>query len=338
MVRPRLRAPAEPKDGRRRIRPVRRPARSRGAAGCPGLLRRQGTADQRCPGPREQVHHPAHAAVPVDRHGARDELVHGDRPATPYSEQDANSVVGAGPYYIASREAGRTLVLDRNRNYRGNRPANPDRIVVTVAGEPNQSVLQIKAGQADYDPLIPSAAAGALGDEFGVNKGRFFVKPTSATSYWALNSLPGQPLNNVKLRQAINWAIDRPARSGSPASSADAVRRRSSRPRCRVPPEQQHLRVQRRECRKGQAGRGRHQQRARAPRRTLEHGREHQPRPGHAVQPRGDGSQGADGADPERAALLARWGQEGQLRRPGDRLAGRLPGPVELHQHPPRRA
>jgi ABC-type transport system substrate-binding protein len=132
-------------------------------------------------------------------------------PAMPYSEQDANTVVGSGPYYISSREVGRTLVLDRNKNYKGSRPANPDRIVVTVGGDQNQSVLQVKAGQADFEPLVPSAAAGALGDEFGVNKGRFFVKPTSSTSYWALASAPGFPLSNVKLRQAINWAIDRPA-------------------------------------------------------------------------------------------------------------------------------
>ena len=132
-------------------------------------------------------------------------------PAMPYNEQDVNAVVGSGPYYISSREVGRTLVLDRNKNYKGSRPANPDRIVVTVGGDQNQSILQVKAGQADYEPLVPSAAAGALGEEFGVNKGRFFVKPTSVTSYWALNSLPGQPLANAKLRQAINWAIDRPA-------------------------------------------------------------------------------------------------------------------------------
>ena len=132
-------------------------------------------------------------------------------PATPYSEQDVNSVVGAGPYYVSSREIGRTLVLDRNKNYKGSRPANPDRIVITVGGDQNQSILQVKAGQADIEPLVPSAAAGQLGEEFGVNKGRFFVKPTSVTSYWALNSLPGSPLASAKLRQAINWAIDRPA-------------------------------------------------------------------------------------------------------------------------------
>jgi len=132
-------------------------------------------------------------------------------PSTPYSEQDMNTVVGAGPYYVSSREVGRTVVLDRNKNYKGSRPANPDRIVVTVGGDQNQSLLQVKAGQADVEPAVPSAAAGDLGDQFGVNKGRFFVKPTSVTSYWALNSMAGAPLGLAKYRQAINWAIDRPA-------------------------------------------------------------------------------------------------------------------------------
>ena len=132
-------------------------------------------------------------------------------PAMGYNEQDVNTVVGSGPYFVSSREVGRTLVLDRNKNYKGSRPANPDRIVVTVGGDLNQSILQVKAGQADWEPGVPAASAGALSDEFGVNKSRFFVKPTSVTSYWALNSLPGQPLANVKYRQAINWALDRPA-------------------------------------------------------------------------------------------------------------------------------
>ena len=34
-----------------------------------------------------------------------------------------------GPYYISSREVGRNVVLDRNKNYKGTRPANPDRII-----------------------------------------------------------------------------------------------------------------------------------------------------------------------------------------------------------------
>jgi ABC-type oligopeptide transport system substrate-binding subunit len=133
-------------------------------------------------------------------------------PATPYSENDANTVVGAGPYYISAREVGRSLVLDRNKYYTGSRPANADRIVITVNVDENQSLLQVKSGQADYDIVgVPAAAAASLGQQYGINKSRFFVEPTSTTSYWGLNSSSASPLVNVKYRQAINWAIDRPA-------------------------------------------------------------------------------------------------------------------------------
>jgi peptide/nickel transport system substrate-binding protein len=134
-------------------------------------------------------------------------------PATPYSEQDTNSVVSAGPYFISSREVGRNVVLDRNKNYKGTRPANADRIIIPVNVDENQGLLQVKAGQADYigQTGVPGSSAAGLGDEFGINKGRFWVLPTSVTTYWALNSLPGAPLSSLKLRQSVNWAIDRPA-------------------------------------------------------------------------------------------------------------------------------
>lgn len=132
-------------------------------------------------------------------------------PAMPYSEQDVTKLTAAGPYYIAAREIGRNVVLDRNPNYKGKRPRNAERIVITVGGDENQSILQVKAGQADYEPTVAAASSAALGDEFKINKSQFFVKPTSVTSWWALNTLPGSPFADVKLRKAVNWAIDRPA-------------------------------------------------------------------------------------------------------------------------------
>ena len=90
-------------------------------------------------------------------------------PATPYSEQDMKTVVGAGPYYISSREVGRNVVLDRNKNYKGTRPANPDKMIVSVNVDENQGLLQVKAGQADYiGPTgVPAASAAELGEQFG---------------------------------------------------------------------------------------------------------------------------------------------------------------------------
>ncbi len=120
----------------------------------------------------------------------------------------------AGPYAIASRERGRNVVLVRNRHYRGDRPANADRIVYTVNTDPNQSLLQVKAGQADYDAAaLPPSAHDELSRAYGVHKGgphRYFVNPLLGVSYLALNtSRPA--FAGVKARKAVNFAIDRPA-------------------------------------------------------------------------------------------------------------------------------
>ena len=117
----------------------------------------------------------------------------------------------AGPYKIVSRESGRSLVLERNTFYKGTRPANPDRIVITTNTDQNQSLLQVKAGQANHDlGGVPAVQNGPLSEEFGVNKSRYFVNPLVGTGYLVMNN-ERPTFKNVAARKAVNWAIDRPA-------------------------------------------------------------------------------------------------------------------------------
>ena len=120
----------------------------------------------------------------------------------------------AGPYHITSRTPGSQVVLERNRFYTGNRPANADRIVISTNTDLNQSLLQVRAGQVDYDQFgLPPTAHDDLSRQFGISKGgngRYFVNTGINTTYFALNtSRPA--LRKVSLRQAINYAIDRPS-------------------------------------------------------------------------------------------------------------------------------
>jgi peptide/nickel transport system substrate-binding protein len=102
-------------------------------------------------------------------------------------------------------------VLKKNPYYKGSRPANVDQIVITPNVDPDQSLLQVKAGQVDMDigGNVPTSSA-SLAAQYGVNKSRFKVGPTSCVSYMSMNTLKA-PFNNVALRKAANWAIDRPA-------------------------------------------------------------------------------------------------------------------------------
>jgi peptide/nickel transport system substrate-binding protein len=134
------------------------------------------------------------------------------KPNMPYTSSGVNgSYASAGPYYIQSRETGKSLVEARNPYYKGKRPANPDKIVWNMNTDQDQTLLQVKAGQIDVDTAGPPPTANAsLSAQYGVNKQRFHVGGTSCVLYWALNTARA-PFNSLKARQAINWAIDRPA-------------------------------------------------------------------------------------------------------------------------------
>jgi ABC-type oligopeptide transport system substrate-binding subunit len=133
------------------------------------------------------------------------------KPNMPINPKGENVYPSAGPYHIVSRDVGRQLVLERNKNYKGTRPANADRIVITVLTDQAQSFLQTKAGQVDYDMGgVPPTAHQELFNKYGVNKSRYFVNPGVNVFYVALNtSRPA--FQNVNVRKAVNYAIDRPA-------------------------------------------------------------------------------------------------------------------------------
>ena len=115
---------------------------------------------------------------------------------------------GAGPYYVASRTPNRLVVVKRNPNYHGPRPHHYDLISVTANANGNQSLLQRRSGEADYDlgPLPPESVSG-LAKQYGINKGQFWVHTANIVYYAALNTRR----LDLAARKAINFAIDRPA-------------------------------------------------------------------------------------------------------------------------------
>jgi peptide/nickel transport system substrate-binding protein len=125
-------------------------------------------------------------------------------------------VVSAGPYFVREWTKNRRIILERNRFYRGPRPHRVNRIHVDI-GLPLETIrLNIDGGRADTGD-IPAAAHAELGDRFGVRRrspGRYFANPTSTILYLAFNHdrpLFGGPtrLGNIRLKKAINFAIDR---------------------------------------------------------------------------------------------------------------------------------
>jgi peptide/nickel transport system substrate-binding protein len=127
-------------------------------------------------------------------------------------------LVSAGPYYVKQWTQNRSAVLARNPYWKSNqqpwkatgRPANVNQITYTFGNSLDATKLRLERGEVDLGN-IPPAAASELADKYGINKGRFFIRKNLVTWYLALNNTRPIFQGNVKLRQAINWAIDRPA-------------------------------------------------------------------------------------------------------------------------------
>jgi peptide/nickel transport system substrate-binding protein len=111
----------------------------------------------------------------------------------------------AGPYYVSHLDAN-TEVLRRNPYYRGHRPRHPANIVYKFSQPLNAIPLEIERGEVDTGVVlfVPEADAEQYPKLFHVATGII-------VTCLALNN--DRPLfkNNLRLRKAVNYAIDRKA-------------------------------------------------------------------------------------------------------------------------------
>jgi YVTN family beta-propeller protein len=154
-------------------------------------------------------------------------------PGTPPNPNGLRKIASAGPYYVTSYAPGHGVVLTRNPNYHGGRPHHFARIELAIGIPAARAVAEIEAGTADFttlggDTYPPTAPTNSLASQLAAPYGagssaaangsqQYFVNPTLGLDYVGLNT--HRPLfSDVRLRQAVNYAIDRRALSqlGSP--------------------------------------------------------------------------------------------------------------------------
>lgn len=134
-------------------------------------------------------------------------------PGTPHAPL-SQPPPSAGPYYISSYtpaplpDGEGEIVLTRNPSYRGPRQAFFDEIRYRTGIPATESLRQILDGAIDYAPSgLPESSYPQLAAEF---PDQFFVNPTLGFRHLALNT--SRPLfSEPRIRQAVNYAIDRPA-------------------------------------------------------------------------------------------------------------------------------
>jgi YVTN family beta-propeller protein len=157
-------------------------------------------------------------------------------PGTPDHDVGTHPVPATGPYLIDRYQPGRELRLARNPQFHEWSPAAqpdgyPDQIVWRFGLDPQAAVTAVERGDADWGLYeFPFSPPGDRLTEIRTQyPGQTHVNPLPETEFFTLNTrLP--PFDDVRVRQALNYAIDRNALVSLYGSSDLA------RPTCQVLP------------------------------------------------------------------------------------------------------
>ena len=120
------------------------------------------------------------------------------------SEDDfVNNPIGTGPYKFVSRAKGSNIKLEANEDYYRGAPEIRE-VTFEVIPDSSTKAIALQTGEVNFAE-IDSATKPQLEANPAITIAEV---PTSAFSYIAMNT-EKEPFNDVKVRQAINYAIDR---------------------------------------------------------------------------------------------------------------------------------
>jgi peptide/nickel transport system substrate-binding protein len=127
---------------------------------------------------------------------------------TPNAIQNG-TIPSTGPYRITGYEVNRGFTMVRNKYFKPTKyipRGNPNRVEVSLIGDANAATQRVIGGQADYSngAIPPDRIASVRG------RGQLVLRKTANTYYFWMN-VNVAPFNKLKVRQAVNYAIDRKA-------------------------------------------------------------------------------------------------------------------------------
>jgi glutathione transport system substrate-binding protein len=130
--------------------------------------------------------------------------------------------VGTGAYKFVEWKSGEYVLEARNDKYWGDKPA-VDQLKFTWSAEASILSMSVQSGQADVVYPLPPVFAPTV----KANPALKFLDTEGSFVYWVSLNTKLKPLDNVKVRQALNFATDKNALVtallrgfGTPANSA----------------------------------------------------------------------------------------------------------------------
>jgi peptide/nickel transport system substrate-binding protein len=129
---------------------------------------------------------------------------------TPNAIQNG-TIPSTGPYRISNYTVNEGFTMVRNKYFKPTRSVprgNPNRVDVRLIGDANAAIQRVISGSSDYsNAAIPPDRIASV-----KNRGKLILHPTApANTYYIWMNTTVAPFNNLKVRQAVNYAIDRKA-------------------------------------------------------------------------------------------------------------------------------
>jgi peptide/nickel transport system substrate-binding protein len=135
-------------------------------------------------------------------------------PDTPAKDQTPNPPPATGPYEIVESNPGRNIVFERNPQWDGNNAdimldlpgGHVDRIEVDIVRNQSTQVNEVERGEKDwmFDPLPPDRVSQVEAKFEGT---QYREVPAINTYFFWMNSTR-PPFDDIKVRKAINYAVD----------------------------------------------------------------------------------------------------------------------------------
>jgi peptide/nickel transport system substrate-binding protein len=113
---------------------------------------------------------------------------------------------GTGAYMVNGWKKGDTLVLKRNPYYWNTKP-DVDEIDIEYIPDDNTRMLKLQGGEVDVIDFVPLSQLASVGAQPNLKSQAFTI---AQMTFLMLNN-EQKPLNDVKVRQALNYATDKDA-------------------------------------------------------------------------------------------------------------------------------
>ena len=131
----------------------------------------------------------------------------------PLNQEVLGAYPSAGRYAFTHNEINVLTSIRRNQYWTPGpgrtAPRRQEGLDVVWNQDPDTLVAKVQAGQFDEDTDIPAVQRQALADQYGVNKSRFWVKAQPCIGLVVFNNQNHLFKGNIRLRQAVNFALDR---------------------------------------------------------------------------------------------------------------------------------